>query len=132
MEQINNEYYTKEVEDISMFLSESEKKLTSVTEKRRISDFKSSKVITDELSKEFESLQATTDDSKTIGTPTGFPRLNVLTHGFQKGQLIILAARPGVGKTALSLNKGQVLRIFSCVFVPHMSQWRKPGAEGAG
>ena len=104
MEQINNEYYTKEVEDISMFLSESEKKLTSVTEKRRISDFKSSKVITDELSKEFESLQATTDDSKTIGTPTGFPRLNVLTHGFQKGQLIILAARPGVGKTALSLN----------------------------
>ena len=104
MESINNEYYTKEITDISDFLVESEKKLTNVTEKRRTSDFKSSKVITDELSKEFQTLKATNDDSAVTGTPTGFPRLNMLTHGFQKGELIILAARPGVGKTALSLN----------------------------
>jgi replicative DNA helicase len=33
-----------------------------------------------------------------------WPRLNGLTHGFQPGQLIVLAARPGIGKTALAQN----------------------------
>ena len=104
METINNEYYTKEISSISEFLTEAEKRLNNITEKRRVSDFQSSKVITDELSKEFENLKATNDDSSVTGTPTGFPRLNMLTHGFHPGELIILAARPGVGKTALSLN----------------------------
>ncbi|MDP3487465.1 MAG: replicative DNA helicase [Bacillota bacterium] len=38
------------------------------------------------------------------GVPTGYQMLDRLTHGFQKGDLIILAARPSVGKTAFSLN----------------------------
>lgn len=38
------------------------------------------------------------------GIDTGFQSLNELTDGFQRGDLIILAARPGAGKTALSLN----------------------------
>lgn len=39
-----------------------------------------------------------------IGVETGIADLDALTHGFQKGQLIVIAARPGVGKTALSLH----------------------------
>ncbi len=38
------------------------------------------------------------------GTPTGFVDLDRLTGGFEAGQLIILAARPGRGKTSLALN----------------------------
>jgi replicative DNA helicase len=38
------------------------------------------------------------------GVPTGFSRLDSLTSGFQKSDLIILAARPSMGKTALALN----------------------------
>jgi len=38
------------------------------------------------------------------GVPSGFYQLDRITHGFQKGDLVILAARPSVGKTALSLN----------------------------
>jgi len=38
------------------------------------------------------------------GIPTGFTRLDELTSGLQKQDLIILAARPGVGKTAMALN----------------------------
>ena len=104
IDSINNQYYTKEINSISQFLQDAEKELNNVTEKRRISDFKSSKTITAELSSEFKDLKATNDDSAVTGTPTGFPRLNMLTHGFHKGELIILAARPGVGKTAFSLN----------------------------
>jgi replicative DNA helicase len=38
------------------------------------------------------------------GLPTGFTRLNALTQGFQKSDLIVVAARPGMGKTAFALN----------------------------
>ena len=45
-----------------------------------------------------------TDKNAFIGLMTGFNRLDKLTNGFQKGDLIILAARPSVGKSAFALN----------------------------
>jgi len=42
-----------------------------------------------------------------IGVDTGFRELNELTSGFTEGQLIIVAARPAMGKTALTLNIAQ-------------------------
>ncbi len=42
--------------------------------------------------------------SLVTGVPTGFSRLDNLTSGFQNSDLIILAARPSMGKTALALN----------------------------
>jgi len=46
------------------------------------------------------------EKNKTLvtGVPTGFTQLDRLTSGFQKSDLIIIAARPSMGKTALSLN----------------------------
>ena len=41
------------------------------------------------------------------GVPTGFKRLDVLTAGFQGGDLVILAGRPSMGKTAFALNVAQ-------------------------
>ena len=43
-------------------------------------------------------------DSTVTGVPTGFKRLDEMTAGFQAGDLIIIAARPAMGKTALCLN----------------------------
>jgi replicative DNA helicase len=39
-----------------------------------------------------------------VGVPTGFQKLDEMTHGFHPGQLIILAARPAVGKSTLALD----------------------------
>lgn len=41
------------------------------------------------------------------GVPSGFTELDEITHGFQSGDLIILAARPSMGKTAFALNLAQ-------------------------
>ena len=44
--------------------------------------------------------------SRVTGTETGFTELDLMTAGFQPGDLVILAARPAMGKTALALNMG--------------------------
>jgi len=44
------------------------------------------------------------NEDKILGVPSGYPDLDLLTSGFQPGDLIILAARPSMGKTALALN----------------------------
>jgi replicative DNA helicase len=44
------------------------------------------------------------DSSALLGMPTSIPRLDEMTAGLQGGQLVILAARPGVGKSALALQ----------------------------
>ncbi len=59
-----------------------------------------------ELNQEFvEYLRKTKDsDGGITGIASGYPILDQITTGFKEGQLIVLAARPGVGKTTLALN----------------------------
>ena len=104
LDTISKDYYTKDINDISEFLALSEKKITDVTEKRRVGDFQRADQVAAKLAQELASLKTATSDDTVTGTPTGFPRLNVLTHGFHPGEFIVLAARPGIGKTALALN----------------------------
>ncbi len=55
-----------------------------------------------EVLHKFEQLQSDPDSFK--GIPTGYKRLDRMTHGLQAGALIVLAARPGMGKTSLAMN----------------------------
>ncbi len=72
-----------------------------------------------EVLHKFEMLQADPDSFR--GIPTGFKRLDKMTHGLQPGALIVLAARPGMGKTSLAMNfvenaalhSGKVCAVFS-------------------
>ncbi len=72
-----------------------------------------------EVLHKFEMLQSDPDSFK--GIPTGFKRLDRMTHGLQPGALVVLAARPGMGKTSLAMNlvehaalhAGKVCAVFS-------------------
>lgn len=67
----------------------------------------------------FESIQS--DPNAFRGVETGFRHLDRVTNGLQKSDLIIIAARPGMGKTSLAMNivehaclqKGKVAAVFS-------------------
>jgi len=79
------------------------------------------------------------DGRCTVGTRFhSWPRLNGLTHGFQPGQLIVLAARPGIGKTALALNwflragmNGKRAVIFS-LEMPKEELWNRLVSDKSG
>ena len=80
-----------------------EKKLYEITQNSTSDDFRESREITVAMMAEIERLKAL-GNSKLIGTDTGFKNLNDKTSGFGKGDLVIIAARPAMGKTALVLN----------------------------
>jgi replicative DNA helicase len=44
------------------------------------------------------------DDGELLGLSTGYPELDTITQGLKPGELVVLAARPGVGKTSLMLS----------------------------
>ncbi len=96
-----------------------EKKLYEITQNSTSEDFREAKDITLAMLEEMNRLKAL-GNSKLLGTDTGFRNLNDRTSGFGKGDLIILAARPAMGKTSLVLNitqkaieRGEGIAFFS-------------------
>ncbi|WEK83264.1 MAG: replicative DNA helicase [Mycoplasma sp.] len=65
------------------------------------------------------------NNDRLTGLDTGFSGINDLTSGFQKGDLVILAARPGTGKTALALNF--IMNV--CKNIRSQNQHLKPGEK---
>ncbi len=89
-------------EDIDAVIEQAEKRVFDVTNKRVSSNFMPLK---DLMKTGFEQIEKLYDKREHItGVPTGFPELDKILAGLHAGDLIILAARPSVGKTALALN----------------------------
>lgn len=92
-------------EDVQSIVDQAEKSILEVSEKRNSNGFQS---IADVLNRTIENIDQLAQNNEEItGLPTGYAALDKMTAGLQKEELIILAARPAVGKTAFALNIAQ-------------------------
>ncbi|HBF36553.1 MAG TPA: replicative DNA helicase [Firmicutes bacterium] len=92
-------------EEVNVILDEAEKQIFQVTQRRNTKGFVSLRNILIETFERIEKLY----ESKggVTGLPTGFTDFNRMTAGLQPSDLIILAARPSMGKTTFALNIAQ-------------------------
>ena len=96
---------TKSYDDIGNmndFINDVERDFLAVTRDRNAGEFKNIDEVVDNVTKRLNILQK--NGGVVSGVKTGYRDLDKLTSGFQKGDLVILAARPSVGKTAFALN----------------------------
>lgn len=103
LQSIQNDYANGKVSNIGDFLTSSQQSLTAIASKRSVGDFRTGSDIAKEVKFIIEA-EAKRSNKNLTGVDTGFRSLNYYTHGWQAGDLIILAARPSVGKTAFALN----------------------------
>jgi len=107
-----------EPENIEETIDLAQEKIFDVCKKRLSSQFVA---LSDTTEKIEQYLQRLSQGNITYsGVPSGFADLDKYTSGFQKGDLIIIAGRPSMGKTAFALNvainaasKGEAVAIFS-------------------
>ena len=90
-----------ESEDIDVLLDQAERSIMDVTRHRRGAEFESSEEVVNRVLEDIKRLQTM---KGVTGIQTGYTDLDRMTNGFQRGDLIILAARPAMGKSALALN----------------------------
>ncbi len=108
----------EEDREVDVLLDEAEKKIFSISQGSTRKNFSA---IKDNLESAFERIEhLSTEEGKSRGVPTGFTDLDNVLSGLQKSDLVILAARPSMGKSALASNiaknvasKNQPVGIFS-------------------
>ncbi|MBR3891234.1 MAG: replicative DNA helicase [Bacilli bacterium] len=99
---ISSGWNKNEIDDIGDYVSKVENDVLSITRSRNVGDFKSPGEVIEVIKEKLVNTDRRT--GKLTGTPSGYTDLDRITNGFQPGDLIILAARPSMGKTALALN----------------------------
>lgn len=98
-----------EIEDIETILDKAETALFSISQKSTRDSFISIKSV---LEQSFERIDELHKNKGVLrGVPSGFKDLDDLLSGFQPSDLIIIAARPSMGKTSFMLNIAQVAAI---------------------
>ena len=100
--------FTKE-DEVSDVLDEAERSILEVSSRQNASAFKPIKDVLIDVYDNIEQLHNAKSD--VTGVPTGYRDLDRMTSGFQRNDLIIIAARPSMGKTAFALNIAQNVAI---------------------
>lgn len=92
-------------DDASSMIERAQKSVYDISMDNNTTDFtKLSDAVSDAVN-ELNRIQKL--DEKVIGVPSGFEAIDDITSGFQKGDLVLIAARPSMGKTALAVNIAQ-------------------------
>lgn len=102
--EIAQDGYTRE-DEVDDLLSDAEKNIMEVAQRKNVGAFHN---IKDVLVRTYDNIEQLYNRKGDItGIATGFVELDKMTAGFQRNDLIIVAARPSVGKTAFALNIAQ-------------------------
>jgi replicative DNA helicase len=103
-DEIATHAFNPQGKQVDQILDEAEQKIFNIGEEgsRMKQGFQSMDVLTLELMDRIDEMSQNPNDI--TGVPTGFYDLDRMTSGFQPGDLIVLAARPSMGKTALAIN----------------------------
>ncbi|MEO8418708.1 MAG: replicative DNA helicase [Methylophilaceae bacterium] len=98
--------YSPQGRDAQQLLDEAEAKIFQIAEggKRSSEGFVDIKVLLPQVADRIDQLFQRDNPNDVTGVPTGFSDLDSMTSGFQPGDLVIVAGRPSMGKTAFSLN----------------------------
>ncbi|OQA58014.1 MAG: Replicative DNA helicase [Candidatus Atribacteria bacterium ADurb.Bin276] len=102
--QIIKESYENQI-DATELLDRSQHMILQLSQSRIKSDFVALKTVINEAFDRIEDLYHR--DEHITGIPTGFVDLDNITAGFHPSELIVIAARPGMGKTSFCLNIAQ-------------------------
>ena len=97
--------------NIGDFLYQSQKKISDVSQGLRGAEFKTIQTVLTKTQSDLETLAANKSDI--TGIASGFYDIDRTTAGFHPNELIIIAARPGMGKTAIALNMVTNIAIHS-------------------
>lgn len=108
-----------ETEDVDILVDNAEKRIFNIAQKSLTQRFVSVKETLEQAWERIDRLCK--EKGRSRGIPSGFPDLDNLLSGFQKSDLVILAARPSLGKSSLALNiarngatkSGEPVGIFS-------------------
>ena len=89
-------------QNVSDTLDEAERKILSIVKDKRSTEFQNIKDVVYRVQKNLQTLAETKGDI--TGIPTGWTDFDKITSGLHENQLIIIGARPAMGKTAFALN----------------------------
>ena len=132
---ISNDSYNEE-ENINDLIDLAEKRIFNVTKARKAGEFKSINEVIKSTQEMLERLAK--NKAEITGIPSGFIDLDKITSGFHENELIIIAARPAMGKTAFGLNiavnaakkTDKAVAIFNMEMSAEQLAFRMIAAEG--
>lgn len=109
----------QESDDLESLLDEAEQTLYNVSEKKGFQKFTA---ISDILAKSFDRIdELHKDKSQLRGVPSGYKSLDKILAGLQNSDLLILAARPAMGKSSLALNIAHQVALKEGITVGYFS-----------
>ena len=101
----------EDASDVTDILDDAESEIMNVSSENNTGGFRQIKQVISSTLEEINNIPE--DGNMVTGLPTGFSELDKMTTGFHDDELIIIAARPGVGKTSFAMNVAQFVGLHT-------------------
>jgi replicative DNA helicase len=114
-DEISSQAFSPQGKEVKEMLDEAESKIFAIAEEgsRGAQGFQAIQPLLTQVVERIDELYSRDSQSEITGVPTGFIDLDRMTSGLQPGDLVIVAGRPSMGKTAFSINIGENVAIDS-------------------